>query len=267
MRLLAVRAVAAFFVLTWLLLPGFGLIDLSVTWNPEWPVVLEASWGVVMTVLVGGSFLAVAVAPHRTAPAQVTLLVTLATWLVAVVAGLEWPLLLFVGVLLVEVGIVAALLPARERVRPVPVSVRWPLLVVGLLGVVPWAVHAERMFAGNRRGAGVVIGDVTMGVDHYAVQGALALALPTLALLAAGWPRGRRYLGISVGLCAGYVGVVSYAFPGTWAGFAPGWSLLCIAWAAAVAVLALVSPAAAPAPPRGRRDPAIPATAPPCATP
>lgn len=241
MRLLAVRVLAVLFALTWLFLPGFGLIDLSVTWDPDWPVVLEASWGVFMTVLVGGAFLAVAVAPQRTAPAQITLLVTLATWLVAVAAGLEWPLLFFVGLLVAEGAALAALLPARERLRPLAVSVSRPLLGVAALGVVPWLVHAERMFASNRRGAGVIIGDVTMGVDHYAVQGALALALPTLALFAAVWPRGRRYLGIGVGLCAGYVGVVSYAFPATWAGFDPLWSVLCVAWAAVVALLSVLS--------------------------
>jgi hypothetical protein len=266
-RLLVLRVVAAFFVLTWLVVPGFGLTDLSVTWDPDWPVVLEASWGVFMTVLVGGSFLAVAVSPQRTAPAQVVLVVTLATWMVAVLAGLEWPLLLFVGVLLVEAGVVAALLPARERVRPLALSVWPPLLGAAALGAVPWLVHADRMFASNRRSAGVIIGDVTMGVDHYAVQGALALALPTLALVAAVWPRGRRYLGIGVGLCAGYLGLVSYAFPGSWAGFEPGWSVLCGAWAVAVAALAVLAPTAAPAPRPGRPAPAIPATAPPCATP
>jgi hypothetical protein len=240
-RLLAARLVAVLFALTWLVFPGFGLVDLSVTWDPDWPVVLEASWGVFMTVLVGGAFLAVAVAPSRTAPAEATLLVSMVTWLVAVAAGLEWPLLFFVAVLLVEGGVLAVLLPARERVRPLAVSVWWPLLAVAALGTVPWLVHAERMFAGNRREAGVIIGDVTMGVDHYAVQGALALALPGLAVLAAVWPRGRRYLGVAVGLCAGYVGVVSYAFPTTWAGFAPAWSVLCVAWAVAVAVLSLLA--------------------------
>ena len=266
MRLLAVRVVAVFVALTWLVFPGFGLADLSVTWDPDWPVVLEASWGVFMTVLVGGSFLAVAVAPHRTAPAQVTLLASLASWLVAVVAGQEWPLLLYVGVLIVELGLLAALLPEREPVRPAIRTLSVPLLVVAALGVIPGVLHAERMFAGNRRGAGVLIGDVTMGVDHYAVQGALALALPALALLAAAWPRGRRFLGIGVGLCAGYLGLVSFSFPGTWAGVPELESVLCMAWGLAAAVLAVLATTAAPAPPRGRRDPASPVTAPPCAT-
>jgi peptidoglycan/LPS O-acetylase OafA/YrhL len=98
------------------------------------------------------------------------------------------------------------------------------------------------MFASNRRNAGVIIGDVTMGVDHYAVQGALAVALPALAVLAACWPRGRRFLGIAVGLSAGYLGLVSFAFPATWAGLPPLGSALCMAWGAAVAVLALAAP-------------------------
>jgi hypothetical protein len=113
-------------------------------------------------------------------------------------------------------------------------------VVVAALGVVPGVLHAARMFAGNRRNAGVLIGDVTMGVDHYAVQGAFALALPALALLAAAWPRGRRYLGVGVGLCAGYVGLVSFAFPGSWAGVPELESVLCIGWGVAVAVLALL---------------------------
>ena len=245
MRLTAARVLAVLFALTWLWFPGFGLIDLSVTWDPDWPVVLEATWGVSMTVLVGGSFLAVAVTPRRTAPAEAVLLVTLATWLVAVVAGLEWPLLFYVAVLVVETAVLAALLPDRERLRPLAVAVSWPLLVVAALGVVPWLVHAEGVFADNRRGAGVVIGDVTMGVDHYAVQGALALALPVLALLAAVWPHGRRHLGVGVGLCAGYVGLVAYAFPTTWAGLERGWSVLCLVWALAVTALAW---------PRGRSE-------------
>jgi hypothetical protein len=240
-RLPVVRVLAVFFALTWLVLPGFGLIDLSVTWDADWPVVLEASWGVFMTVLVGGSFLAIAVRPARTAPATTTLLVSLATWLVAAAAGLEWPLLGYVALLALQLPLVL-LVPDRERLRPVAWSVSRPLLVLAALGIVPWLVHAERMFASNRRNAGVLIGDVTMGVDHYAVQGALALALVVLSLVAACWPRGRRYLGASVGLCAGYVGLVSFAFPATWAGLSPLWSVLAMTWGVAIAVLALAAP-------------------------
>jgi hypothetical protein len=134
-----------------------------------------------------------------------------------------------------------ALAPGRERVRPLRRSVWLPLLVVAATGLVPWLAHAWRMFRANRGDAGTVIDEITMGIDHHAVQGGLALALAALSLLAASWPRGRRYLGISVGLCAGYLGLVSLAFPANWAGFEPLWSGLCIAWAVAVATLALTA--------------------------
>ena len=235
------RVLAVLFALTWLVLPGFGLLDLSVTWDPDWPVVLEASWGVFMTVLVGGSFLALAVRPDRAAPATVTLLVALAALLASAAAGLEWQVLGYVALLAFELAALLTLIPVREALRPVR-AVWLPLLVVAALGVVPWLVHAEEMFRLNRRDAGTMINELTMGVDHHAVQGGLALALVVLSLLAAGWPRGRRYLGVSAGLCAGYLGLVSVAFPLTWAGLEPVWSWLCMGWGAAVAVLAVAAP-------------------------
>jgi hypothetical protein len=42
-RLLTVRLLAVLWALSWWVFPGFGVIDLSVTWDPGWPVVLEAS--------------------------------------------------------------------------------------------------------------------------------------------------------------------------------------------------------------------------------
>jgi hypothetical protein len=237
-RLALFRVAAVLFALTWLIFPGFGLVDLTVTWDQDWPVVLEASWGVFMTVLIGGSFLAVAVRPTCAAPAMATLGLALAALLVCAAAGLEWQVLGYAGVLAVQTAVLL-LVPGREPHR---VAGRWlslPLLVVAAAGVVPWLVHADRMFRANRRGAGVSIGDLTMGVDHYAVQGALALALVALPLLAACWPRGRRHLGISAGISAGYLGLVSYAFPATWAGFSPTWSVLCMVWGLAVAALSL----------------------------
>jgi hypothetical protein len=242
-RLLAVRLLAVLVALTWLVFPGFGLVDLSVSWDPDWSVVLEAGWGLFMTVLIGGAFLALAVRPGRPAAPAGALLLALAAMVVSSAIGLEAPLLGYAGVLFVEgLGLAALLrrLPGRESLRPQGWSVRWPLLVVAGLGVVPWLRYAHETYADNRRNAGISIGDVTMGVDHYALQGGLAVALAALAVLAAVWPGGRLYAGISVGLCAGYLGLVSFAFPGTWAGFGPLTSALCMAWGVAVAVLALV---------------------------
>jgi hypothetical protein len=239
MRLVALRIAAVACALTWLVLPGFGLADLSVSWDPDWPVVLEASWGTVMTVLVAGSFLAVAARPRTAAPALVVLGVTLATWIVSAAAGQEWELLGYAGLLTVETGLLF-LVPGRERLRPVRWSVRPPLLLLALAAAVPWALHAVAMYRLNRFNVLEVTGDITMGVDHQAVQGGMALGLIALPLLAAVWPRGRRHLGVSVGLVAGYVGLVSFAFPGAAGGWSPVWSVSGMAWGVAVAVVSVV---------------------------
>jgi hypothetical protein len=106
---------------------------------------------------------------------------------------------------------------------------------------VPWLAGAAALLRANRAGAGVLIGDVTMGVDHYAVQAALALALPTMALLASVWPRGRRALGVAAGGAAAYLGLVSAVFPGTPAGLGPAWSIACLAWGVSVGALAIAA--------------------------
>lgn len=65
MPFVAVRALALLFALSWLIIPGFGLIDLSVTWSPDWPVMLEAGRGLFFSVFVGLAFLVVALFPKR----------------------------------------------------------------------------------------------------------------------------------------------------------------------------------------------------------
>ena len=238
-RLLTARLLAVVFAATWLLLPGFGLVDLSVSWDPDWPVVLEASWGLVMTVLVGGSLLAVAVRLRTTAAAELTLLVTLTTWLLAAVAGLEEELLGFAGLLAVQLVLLSLLLPGRERVRPVRWSPQRPLLALGAVATVPWVLHAGAMFARNRANVHEWHGDITMGTDHYAVQGGLAVSLVVLCVLAALWPRGRRHLGVSTALAATYLGLVSLAHPATDAALGTAWSALAIGWGLAVGMLSL----------------------------
>jgi len=240
-RLLAARLLAALCALTWLVFPGFGLIDLGVSWDPDWPVVLEAGWGVFMTLLIGGPFLAVAIRPTRAAPAAVVALVALVALLVSAAAGLEWGLLGYAALLCLE-GTVLLLVSGRERVWPLARTASLPLLALAVGGAVPWLVHAARMYRLDRGDAGEAIGELTLGIDHHAVQGALAIALAALALVAAIWPRGRRALGGAAGIGAAYVGLVSWAFPDAWAGFGPTWSVLGMVWGAAVAALALAGP-------------------------
>jgi hypothetical protein len=131
-------------------------------------------------------------------------------------------------------------LPGRERVRPLTWSVRPTLLVLAAAAAVPWLLHAAEMYRRNRANVFEWHGDITMGTDHYAVQGALAVALVVLSLLAACWPRGRRHLGGIVGLAAGYLGLVSLAHPTYDAALGTAWSALAIAWGGAVALLSVL---------------------------
>ena len=73
------RVLAGVFALSWLGLPGFGLIDLSVTLSPDpsWQGVLEAGWGLYMTAFVGVVYaedeegaIAVAIEEHKVRPAD-----------------------------------------------------------------------------------------------------------------------------------------------------------------------------------------------------
>jgi hypothetical protein len=195
-----------------------------------------------MTMFVAGSFAAVARRPDCTAPAQVVLLGVLSLWLLSAAAGLEAELLGFAAFLAAEIAILAAVLPTRERVTPVRWSVQAPLLVLALAAAVPWAVHAAGMYRLNRANGHEWHGDITMGTDHYAVQGALALALVVLPLLAACWPRGRRHLGIAAGVAAAYLGLVSSTHPSYDAALGTVWSYLAIAWGVGIALLSALPP-------------------------
>ena len=74
-RLTTLRVLAGLFAVSSVVLPGFGAIDLSVTWSSDWPQVLEAGWGLYATVLVGAAFALVAVRPRRSRPAVAQLVV------------------------------------------------------------------------------------------------------------------------------------------------------------------------------------------------
>lgn len=245
------RVLAALFALTWLVFPGFGLIDLTVTWDPSWARVLEAGWGVFFTVLVGAAFVAVAVLLRRAVAPAVQLYVAAAALGVAAPLAAEGGVLYLAVILAVETAVVCApataeLFRDRARVRLAP---DLPLTMIATAAVVPWLIYAFHMFRLNRRdlgvfedsGRGVEATDITIGIDHYAVQGAFGIAVAVLSLLAGLWPAVRRYVGVSVALAAGYVGLVSldaHPHPGS---INRVWSLLCLCWAGAVMIASLLA--------------------------
>ncbi|MEV6489557.1 hypothetical protein AB0M20_13165 [Actinoplanes sp. NPDC051633] len=232
----AFRGLALLFALTWFVFPGFGLIDLSETWDPAWPVVLEAGWGLLFSVLVGGAFIYIALNPRRAAPAIVQLLVVAGALALSAAIALEAAAVVLAVVLAAE-ALVFLGVPERESVRLGPLVVQRPLAFVAALGLVPWSIYAWRMYEANRAG---IPGDNTIGVNHYAVQGASALGLAALACIAAAWPRGRRFIGVCVSLVAAYLGLVSLAWPGALGGYRPPWSILSMAWGVGIAACALL---------------------------
>ncbi|WP_432971593.1 hypothetical protein [Dactylosporangium sp. CA-233914] len=235
-RTAGVRVAAVVFALTWLVYPGFGVPDLAVTWDPAWAVALNAGWGLLFTVLVAAAFVRIAVRPQRSAPAVVQLLCVAAVLAVSAAVSFEWGLLL-VALAVAGETLAVAFVPGREPLTAGGVRVDRPLAVLAGLGALPWLLYAHEMYAANRVG---LPDDITIGLDHYSVQGAVGLVLVVLSVTAAAWARGRRYVGVGAGLVAAYLGLVCLAQPDTPGGLAPVWSALSILWGIAFGAVAAV---------------------------
>ena len=230
-----VRVLLGLFALTWWLVPGMGVIDLTVTWDPDWPVLLEAGWGVLFTVGLGLPFLLAAIRP-RLAPAALTQLYAVAlALLVGAIAGHEPQAWWIFVMLAIELPLLHLL--ARGS-SPGARSLSALLLSLALVALVPGLAYAWQMAADNR--LTLFSADLTNDTDHYSVQAALALTLVLLPAIAGVWPSTRRLLGSSTALMAAYLGLVSLSWPGTDGGFAQGWSIAVMVWAAAVGVCSWV---------------------------
>jgi hypothetical protein len=229
---------AGLFALFWLV-PSFGVIDLTVTWDPEWPQVLEAGWGLYFTLLVGAPFVAVVARPRLPAGAPEMLVVATVALLVSGVVALEIGCVVL-GVIL-AIGTVAVTwlwrwsLGELRRSGTDRMSAVFGILAVAAAG--PWLVYSVHMWSLNRQDR--FDSDVTNGVDHYSVQGAFGLAMVLLSclLVPAGMRAGRRLVGVCAGLAAAYLGLVSLAWHPTPGSFGPVWSVLCMAWGLALVVL------------------------------
>ena len=232
MRSIAVRALAGLFAVSWLIFPGFGVIDLSVTWSADWPQVLEAGWGLFSTVIVGAAFLRVAWRPRTTAPGAAQLAVATVSIAVSAIVAQEAGLFALVILLALQTVIVitlAASWPRAPDSRALQSGVSRSLLLVAAAGVAPWLAYALHMWALNREARPG--SDVTLGIDHYSVQGALSLSLVLLPVLAALREDVCPFVPVCASVAAFYLGSVSLAWPHSAAGLGRAWSAVAITWA------------------------------------
>jgi hypothetical protein len=88
-----------------------------VTWDPVWPQVIEAGWGLYMTPFVGIPFTAIAVRRRVPVVATAQLYVAAGALIVPATPAFEWQLVVLGAVIVVETVIVTAL-QSLLRVEP-----------------------------------------------------------------------------------------------------------------------------------------------------
>lgn len=230
--LILLRALMVLFAASWWILPAMGVIDLTVTWDEAWPVVLEAGWGVLFTGL-GLSFLLSGIAPRIAPAALVHGYVVTVTLLIAAVVSLEPETWWIFAMLAIQLPVLRRLARRSTGVRR---GLHAPMAALAALAAPVGLAYAWSMADQNRQT--LPHGDITNGVDHFSVQAALGLTLVLLPLVAALLPGTRRLLGSVTALMAGYLGLVSYHWQGQHGGFDEAWSTATMAWAAAVLVAA-----------------------------
>ncbi len=235
MRRRAARVLSGVFAFGWIVFPGFGAIDLSVTWDPDWPQVLEAGWGLYFTIIVGMPFVVAAVRPRASAAGVGQLVVAATALAVSALVAREPGVLVLAAAVVLGAAVVRDL--TREVPRPRRRGLSMPLLALAAIGAVPWLAYAFDMWALNRQE--LVETDITNSIDHYSVQGALGLALAVLPVIGARADL-RPFVPVCAGVAAGYLGLVSFAWEDAAGGFGPAWSAAAMAWGAALAAVALV---------------------------
>jgi len=235
------RLAGALFAVSWAVLPGFGVIDLSVTVQPtdefRGAVPVDAGWGLLTTVLLGGAFVWTALRPHQFAIAAVQIVTVGLALTVSAVAGSESGAFVLGALAVSEVLVVGTLLP-REHDTAFSIDVSWPLAATAAVAAGAWFAYAADMWAANRQDRAPE--EITMGMNHWAIQGALGLAIVLLASVVALWAPGRRFIGISTAAVAIYLGVSSYRFPDAAGAYGQTWSVLSVAWGVVTAILVLL---------------------------
>jgi hypothetical protein len=141
----------------------------------------------------------------------------------------------------VPAGLLAGLASAArrrgtgDRTQSTGAGLVRPLAALAAVGAVPWLVYAADMCAANREGRLPL--EITNDVNHWAIQGALAVALVLFTVLAALRPSLRRFNAVRAGICAAYLGVCSLRFPDVAAALPTVWAVLAVVWGVALAAV------------------------------
>jgi hypothetical protein len=234
-RLLAFRWVASLLAVFWGFF-FFGLIDLFVflqgaTFHEA--LLLETGWGLLFVFLVAAPPVVAAIRPHPGA-----VVAGRQIGLVAIAAGLGalWSSsvshLLVAGGLLLTALLIVVILPYRPRFTASSWAwLRWAL-VIG--AAVPWLGYASASAASARSAEPPQ--EITLGLDHWPIQSALAIAVVLVSGLAATLPRGSMTPTWTVGIAAAWLGVVAWVNPDLAASMSRPWATAALAWAVAFVI-------------------------------
>lgn len=231
-----VRVLSFVFAVSWLIPPGWGAVDLGVTWDADWETILEGSWGLFFTVGTALPFVVIGCLPRCAGPAFAQLWLVATALLAGLVLGGQWHGLWMVALLIVEILLVS-FGRQRERWLPFDLAPAPALLALAAVGAAPWLVHAWGV--ARLTDDLLVPHDLTNEIDHYAVQASFAIAMVALPTVAGLWRRGRRLLAASAGISGVYFTVLCLAWPDKAAALDGGWAVAGLAWSVAVLALGL----------------------------
>lgn len=216
-RLGAARLLAAAAALWWSV-PFYGVVDLLVPLHgtPGFhdAYLVETGWGLLFTVLVAAPLLALAVTPRSVAPALQLVAISGAIAIAAMLARAPDQLAVAAGLLAVTAvhdGLVRGRRPGVERrlrrrvLRPPSTKL---LTLAALLGGTAYALDLLRT-----AWSGTHLVDITMGLDHWPMQVALALAVPAVVLVAAARPADWQVSTFTAATAAGWLGATSVVYP------------------------------------------------------
>lgn len=212
------RLAAGLMVLFWSVLPGMGLIDLQVLFVPDSyyadSVGLMVSWGAFMTFLVALPFAWFAARPQQALPVAVVLAVCAAALVAGAVLGGQWPPAVVALLVLVTALPVLPAALRQGREEGLALRVRPALLLLPVVAAPTASRYATEAFRTARTDPSREAWQ-TNGVDHWPVQGSLAIAVVMLLVVLAVWPRAVPVVRAALAITLGTMALCWAAFPGT----------------------------------------------------